>query len=256
MDQPLVLHQTIEPSITLITLNRPEKRNALNIPLLQALQSMLENLRLDHKQRVIIVNGAGPVFCAGLDLLEAIHLESENESSSLLAQVLSSIYQMPQITISAVHGAALAGGAGLACACDYVVAAKGTRFGFPEVRRGLVAAQVTALLRRQLGERQLRELILFGESIEADKAKEMGLINRVVSSEDLMSAAIEAAKIAQKGAPGAIHQTKILIEALSTRGIEDDLDIAMEFHHEARHSVEAVEGIKAFMEKREPNWNQ
>jgi methylglutaconyl-CoA hydratase len=256
VEEPILIHQSIESSIVLVTLNRPQKRNALNIPLLHAFCALFEKLREDSSLRVIILQGTGPIFCAGLDLLEASQREHEKESSSLLAKVLPLIYQMPQITIAAVHGAAFGGGAGLACAFDYAIAAEGTLFGFPEVMRGLVAAQVNALLRRQLNERHIRELLLFGESFGADKAREIGLINCVVSKEKLLQNAIQAAKKALKGAPGAIHQTKILIEALSTRSIEDDLDLAMDFHQAARQSAEAKEGISSFLEKRQPSWTQ
>jgi methylglutaconyl-CoA hydratase len=256
MNESLLLHQVIEPSVTLLTLNRPEKRNALNIPLLQALNTALEDIKLDKNQRVVILSASGSVFCAGLDLSEASQIETEKESATLLAHVFSSIAQMPQIMICAVQGAALAGGAGLACVFDYVLAVQEARFGFPEVRRGLVAAQVTAILRRQLKERQIRELLLFGESISSEEALKIGLINRVVGKEELLARALEIAKLAMQGAPGAIQQTKTLIDALSLRSMEDDLEITMEFHHAARHSDEAQEGMHAFLEKRKPSWDR
>lgn len=250
---PLILKQQLEPSISLLTLNRPEKRNALNIPLLEALVSELESLR--STQRAIIINGAGPVFCSGLDLSESTQLVKEETSANLLAKLYTTIYEMPSLTIGAVHGAALGGGIGLACACDYVFAAPNTRFGFPEVQRGLVPAQVAGILRRQVSQRKMRELLLFGDNIEADEALRIGLINQIVAPEDLLNAAVKIAKQGLKGAPQAIHRTKVLMEALSIRGIEDDLDIAMDFHHKARHSGEAREGIQAFLEKRKPAWD-
>lgn len=255
MNEPVLHYHLIEPSVALLTLNRPEKRNALNIPVLEALNKTLEKIKSDINQRVIILNALGSVFCAGLDLEEASRVETEKESAALLAKLFSSIAQMPQIMICVVQGAALAGGAGLACAFDYVIAAQGARFGFPEVRRGLVAAQVTAILRRQLKERQLRELLLFGESIDAQEALKIGLINCIVPEEELMSKALGMARLALKGAPGAIQKTKTLIDALSLRSMEDDLEIALEFHHAARHSPEAKEGMCAFLEKRKPLWD-
>lgn len=256
MDQPLILQQAIEPSITLLTFNRPDKRNALNINLLKTFSTILENLRKDSDQRAIILNGSGPVFCAGLDLNEAGQLDYEKESAALIGHVLSTLYHMPQVTIAAVHGAALAGGAGMACACDFVIAADGTRFGFPEVRRGLVAAQVSTLLRRQMNEKQLRELLLLGEIVNETKALELNLINRIVTSHNLLNEAKKIAREALKGAPGAIKETKRLIEELSPRSLAEDLAIAMKFHHAARISKEAQEGIKAFLEKRDPVWSK
>ena len=256
MDQSLILQQTIETSVILLTLNRADKRNALNIPLLKLLSTILETLRKDANLRVVIINGEGPVFCAGMDLEEAGQPEHEKESAALIGHVLTQLYHLPQVTIAAVHGAALAGGAGLACACDFILAADGTRFGFPEVRRGLVAAQVAALLRRQLNERQLRELLLVGEISDARKALELGLINRIVASPFLLTDAKKIAKEVLKGAPGAIRETKRLIEELSPKSLSEDLAIAMNFHHAARLSKEAQEGIQAFLEKRDPAWTK
>jgi methylglutaconyl-CoA hydratase len=149
----------------------------------------------------------------------------------------------------------MGGGVGLLAACDLVVAADDLRVGFPEVRRGLVAALVTALLRRQLSDRVLRELVLLGRTITAAEALSVGLANRVVPPDRLMDEAASLATQAVRGAPGAIARTKRLLDDLAARPIVDELGRALQYHLEARDAAEAAEGIAAFLEKREPRWD-
>jgi methylglutaconyl-CoA hydratase len=172
----------------------------------------------------------------------------------MVAKVLLALSQTPLVTIAAIHGAAVAGGAGIMSACDFVVAAEKTKIGYPEVRRGLVAGLVMAFLRRQTGERNMRELLLGSELIDADRAKQIGLINRVVSQENLMSEAQKFADSVLQGAPGALAQTKGLIEEFWWRSVKEDIYLALKYHMQARESDEAREGIAAFNEKRKPNW--
>ena len=139
-------------------------------------------------------------------------------------------------------------------ACDFVVAAARTKIGYPEVRRGLVAGLIMTFLRRQIGERNMRELLLGSELIDAERAREMGLVNRVVARDDLMSEALKFAESVLQGAPGAVKQTKRLIDELWWRSVKQDIDLALKYHMEARESAEAREGIAAFNEKRKPNW--
>ena len=139
-------------------------------------------------------------------------------------------------------------------ACDFVIAAERTKIGYPEVRRGLVAGLVMTFLRRQVGERNMRELLLGSELIDAERAREIGLVNRVVAEKDLMSEAQKFAASALQGAPSALAQTKRLIEELCWRLVKDDIDLALKYHMQARESSEAREGIAAFNEKRNPNW--
>lgn len=246
MTAPLVLVNRDHPSVTILTLNRPEKRNALNIALLEELCRLFEETEKLAGQRIAIIAGAGSIFCAGLDLKEAVASELVEQSAALLARLLSALYSSSLVTIAAVQGAAIAGGAGLASACDFIIAAKGTQFGYPEVRRGLVAAQVAVLLQRQLPMRKVRELLLLGESIDAEEALEIGLINCVAASEQLIDKALEIASVALKGAPQAIVETKRLLTALESVPLADQLKIAMETHHRARLSSEAKEGVAAF----------
>src|ERR1041384_8317030 len=187
---PTVLIEKQTPQITVLTLNRPERRNALTIELLSELNAAIKMASDQLQQRVIILRGAGAAFCTGLDLKEAADTTKAHATAEMVANMLVAISQTRLITIAAVHGAAVAGGAGIMSACDFVVAAENTRIGYPETRRGLVAGLVMTFLRRQLRERDIRELLLGGELIDAQRALEMGLINRVVRDDEVMNEAL------------------------------------------------------------------
>src|SRR5438270_5429670 len=251
---PVVLIEKQSPQITVITLNRPERRNALTVELLTELCAAIKVASDEPQKRAVILCGAGAAFCTGLDLKEAADQTKAHATAELVANTLIAISQTHLVTIAAVHGAAVAGGAGIMSACDFVVAAEGTKIGYPEVRRGLVAGLVMTFLRRQTGERNMSELLLGSELIDAEGAKEIGLVNRVVSRENLMSEAQKFADSVLQGAPGALAQTKRLIEELWWRSVKEDVDLALKYHMQARESSEASEGIAAFNEKRPPNW--
>src|SRR6476660_4257348 len=251
---PFVLVDKESPQISVVTLNRPERRNALTLELLTELCVAI-NVASEHsEQRVLILRGAGAAFCTGLDLKEAADQTKAHATAEMVAKALVALSQTRLVTIAAVHGAAVAGGAGLMSACDYVVAAEGTKIGYPEVRRGLVAGLVMTFLRRQVRERDIRELLFGGEIIDAQRAKEIGLVNRVVRPAEVMREAQKFADSVLEGAPGAVTQTKRLIEELWSSRVTDDVDIALKYHMEARESAEAREGIAAFNEKRPPKW--
>jgi methylglutaconyl-CoA hydratase len=251
---PVVLVEKQTPQITLITLNRPERRNALTIELLTELTAAIETASADQNQRILILRGAGKAFCTGLDLQEAAVTEKAHASAEMVARTLLVLAQTRLITIATVHGAAVAGGAGIMSACDFVIAAERTKFGYPEVRRGLVAGLVMTFLRRQLRERDLRELLLASELIDAARAREIGLINRVVPASELEAEAQKIAASVLQGAPDAITNSKRLIEELWSSSVADDVALALRHHMEARESDEAKEGIAAFLEKRPPKW--
>ena len=248
---PAVLVEKKDPHITIVTLNRPERRNALTIELLMELTAAIEAAAADVNQRVLILRGAGLAFSTGLDLkaTSPVHATAE-----MVAKTLIALSQTRLITIAVVHGAAVAGGAGLMSACDFVIAAEGTKIGYPEVRRGLVAGLVMTFLRRQVGERNMRELLFGSELIDAERAREIGLVNRVVVQNDLMSKAQKFADSVLQGAPGALAQTKKLIEELWSSSVQEDVELALKYHLQARESEEAREGIAAFNEKRKAKW--
>src|SRR5499427_7697388 len=186
---PVILIEKHTPQVTIVTLNRPERRNALTIELLSELSAAIKIASDEQQERVLILRGAGAAFCTGLDLKAAADQTKAHATAEMVAKTLIAIAETRLVTIAAVHGAAVAGGAGIMTACDYVVAAEKTKIGYPEVRRGLVAGLVMTFLRRQVGERNMRELLLGSELIDADYAREIGLVNRVVAEKDLMSEA-------------------------------------------------------------------
>ncbi len=251
---PVVLIEKQTPQITVLTLNRPERRNALTIDLLTELTAEIEVASADEQQRVVILRGAGAAFCTGLDLKEAADSKKAHATAEMVAKTLITLSQTRLITIAAVHGAAVAGGAGIISACDFVVAAERTKIGYPEVRRGLVAGLVMTFLRRQVGERKMRELLFGSELIDAERAREIGLVNCVVAQNELMNKAQKFADSVLQGAPGALTQTKKLIEELWSSSVKEDVDLALKYHLQARESEEAREGIAAFNEKRAPKW--
>ena len=251
---PVVLIEKQTPQIRTIVLNRPERRNALTLDLLNELSAAVKVASDQPEERVLILRGAGAAFCTGLDLREAANHTKAHATAEMVARTLVTLSRTRLITIAAVHGAAVAGGAGIMSACDFVVAAERTKIGYPEVRRGLVAGLVMTFLRRQVGERNMRELLLGSELIDAERAKEIGLVNRVVAKDDLMNEAQKFAQSVLQAAPGALTQTKRLIEELWWRSVQDDVDLALKYHLQARESSEAREGIAAFNEKRPPTW--
>lgn len=253
---PVILVEKETPQISIVTLNRPERRNALTIELLTELCVAINAASEQPEQRVLILRGAGAAFCTGLDLKEAADTTKAHATAKMVANTLVTISQTRLVTVAAVHGAAVAGGAGIMSACDFVVAAEKTKIGYPEVRRGLVAGLVMTFLRRQVGERNMRELLFSGELIDAARAKEIGLVNRVVAGGDLMSEAQKFAASVLQGAPGALAQTKRLVDELWWQSVKGDVDLALKYHMQARESDEAREGIAAFNEKRKPGWTE
>jgi methylglutaconyl-CoA hydratase len=251
---PNVLVEEKDQRVTMVTLNRPERRNALTIELLMELTDAIDAASVDPEKRILVLRGAGKAFCAGLDLQETTVTERAHRSAEMVAKTLLAISQTRLITIAQVHGAAVAGGAGLMSACDFVVAAERTKIGYPETRRGLVAGLVLTFLRRQLRERHIRELLFTAELITAERAKEIGLVNRVVPPGDLENETAKLIDAIRQNAPGALANTKRLIEELWSSSVQEDVDHALRFHMEARESAEAKEGIAAFLEKRSPNW--
>ena len=250
---PVVLIEKQTPQITVLTLNRPERRNALTIELMGDLATAIENAAADPAQRIVILRGAGKAFCTGLDLGEAVKHEPR-ETAEMVARMLLALAETRLVTIAMVHGAAVAGGAGVMSACDFVIASDHTKIGYPEVRRGLVASLVMTFLRRQLRERDLRELLLASELISAQRAREMGLVNRVVPPADLETEVQKTVASVLQGAPGALANSKRLLEQLWATSVREDIEHALSNHLDARESAEAIEGIAAFNEKRPPKW--
>src|ERR1043166_3939913 len=240
---PVVLVEKESPRITVVTLNRPERRNALTLELLTELCAAIKVASQQPEQRILILRGAGAAFCTGLDLKEAADTTKAHATAKMVANTLISISQTRLVTIAAVHGAAVAGGAGIMSACDLVVAAEKTKIGYPEVRRGLVAGLVMTFLRRQVGERNMRELLYTAELIDAAGAKEIGLVNRVVAPEEVMNEVQKFAVSVLQGAPGALAQTKRLVEDLWWHSVKEDVDLALKYHMQARERDESRKAL-------------
>jgi methylglutaconyl-CoA hydratase len=245
--------------VVVLTLNRPERRNALGSELIDQLSDALGHADHEPGVRAVVITGAGPAFCAGMDLKEIVDPaeipeaeKSAVERAQAIADLLSQVHQMSKPTIAALNGDALAGGAGLATACDFVIAAESARLGYPEVRRGLVAAMVMHDLVRQVGERRARWLLLTGMPIGAVEAERWGLVNRVVPANSCLDEAIDLGHALVGSAPRAIETTKRLIAEAS--GGPPDLRGAAAITAQAQVSEDAREGIRAFLEKRPTEW--
>lgn len=251
-----ILEQIPSKGIVVLTFNRPERRNALSIAMMRSLVERLEELGQHRQVRVAILRGAGPVFCAGLDLAEASNPDLVQDSAQCVADTLRTLRYSPLVTIAAVHGGAYAGGAGVVAACDMAVGADDLQIGFPEARRGLLPALITDVLQTKVREGDLAELFLVGNPIDAIRAQQIGLLQRLAPSDRVLDVAMELARGILAGGPQAIIDTKELLhrafDSSKPSGHTDHSSI--EDHLKARNSAEAREGLKAFLEKRPPSW--
>ncbi|MBB6096627.1 methylglutaconyl-CoA hydratase [Deinobacterium chartae] len=245
--------------VALVTLNRPEQRNALSAALITELLAAFDDLEADPAVRAVVLTGAGGVFSSGADLraLQAMGSASSEEKkrdSALLARLLQRIYTSPKPVVAALEGAAVAGGAGLASVCDVVVAGESTRIGYTEVRLGFVAAIVSVFLLRMVGEKAARELLLTGKLFPASRALEMGLISRVVPDGTALECALEVAGEIVHNSPTGLATTKELLAHLPGMGLEEGLRYAVSANAWTRTTDDLQEGVAAFFEKRSPRW--
>jgi methylglutaconyl-CoA hydratase len=246
-------------AVSTITLNRPDKRNAISAAMIADLQSALDIIEVDHCTRVVIMTGAGKAFCAGMDLemLAAIAQQSpaENqEDSRRIAHMLRRIWSFPRPMIAAVNGAAYAGGCGIATLCDFTLAAPEAKFGYTEVKIGFLPAIVSVFLTRQIGEKRSRDLLLTGRILDAQQARELGLVNEVVPSEHLMKRANELALELIAASPSSITRAKALLTSSAAAGIDHDLQRAIVENARIRCTADFKEGVASFLEKRKPVW--
>ncbi|MCA8916909.1 MAG: enoyl-CoA hydratase/isomerase family protein [Planctomycetes bacterium] len=253
------IEQDDELGLATIALNRPDKRNALSAELIKALRAELKTLRHNDAVRSVFIKGNGPAFCAGADLEEIQALQhavvADNQRNShQLREFFVDLYSFPKPTCAVVHGAALAGGCGLATCCDFVIATRDATFGYPEVKIGFIPAIVMVLLTHQIGERAARDLCLSGRTIDAEEAHRLGLVSQVVVQADLDGAVHKLAKDVRKNAPQAMATVKRMFWRLHGMSMEDGLVWASDMNAMARSTDECKEGIAAFLEKRKPNW--
>jgi methylglutaconyl-CoA hydratase len=260
MSADLVLYEIRAPAAVL-TLNRPDRRNALSRGLIQALIAAFTRVRDDAAARCVIVTGAGSAFCAGMDLAELQESLAAGAGPSpvwddalRLANLYDLIYTLPKPTVVAINGVAVAGGAGLVTVCDLAVSVPEAKFGYPEVRRGLVAAMVMPHLLRHVGERLARYLLLTGELIDANEAQQAGLINQVVPAVQLLERGMELARSLAEGGPNALASTKELLRRFSHQALS--VAEAAQASAAPRITEECRQGLEAFFAKRPVPWVQ
>ena len=244
--------------IATITLNRPDKRNAISATMIAELQTALDEIEMSHA-RVAILTGAGKAFCSGMDLemLAAISQQSpaENQDDSRrMAKMFRRIWSFPRALIAAVNGAALAGGCGIATLSDFTLAVPEARFGYTEVKIGFLPALVSVFLIRQIGEKRTRDLLLTGRILEATEAKEMGLINEIVPAENLLARARELAELLIAASPASLSRAKRLMTSAAAAAVDHDLERAILENARIRCTPDFKEGLASFLEKRKPVW--
>jgi methylglutaconyl-CoA hydratase len=245
-------------SIRTITLHRPERRNAMTPEMQMELISALEDAA-SSSCRVLVLAGAGDAFCSGLDLsaLQAMRDKSAAEhraDAERIARLFLALYEFPIPTIAAVHGPAIAGGAGLAFICDFTLATPAASFGFTEVRIGFVPALVSAFLALQIGEKRGRDLLLTGRLFDAEEAYRLGLVNEVVAPEKLNERVQGLADVLTANSPQSLKATKLLLAQQNKTWIDAAVAQALEANAASRETADFREGITAFLEKRKPVW--
>jgi len=245
---------SIDGAVARVTLNRPDKRNALNDAVIAGLKEALRQAASDERVRVIVISGAGKDFCSGADLsalqkIAGASVSENSEDARSLLELFLLIRQIPVPVVAAVTGRALAGGCGLASACDLVLASASARFGYPEVKIGFVPAMVMAILRRNVSEKRAFELMTRGEEISAQEAKESGLINQVFSDEtfaaDVNTYVAKFAGLSKQ----AIALTKGLLYQIDGLAFNEALETGADVNVIARMSDDCQKGIAKFLKK-------
>jgi methylglutaconyl-CoA hydratase len=252
----LVAHDS---SIATITLNRPDKRNAISYEVIEEFLAALDEVA-NSSARVLILTGAGNAFCSGMDLddLKALVGRSPEQSlkdSEIMARLFRSLYDFPRPTIAAVNGAAIAGGCGVATLCDFTLAVPEAKFGYTEVRIGFIPAIVSTFLLRQVGEKHARDLLLTGRIIGTEEAYRVGLINEIVPAEKLIERARQLASQLMENSPASLVCTKRLLSDHARVQLDTQIQAAVRENAAIRATKDFREGISSFLEKRKPQWS-
>lgn len=245
--------------VATITLTRPEKRNAISVQMIEDLLEALGEAE-SSSARVVILTGAGNAFCAGMDIEELRAIASRSheqhlEESQRTARMFFRLYRFPKPLIAAVNGPAIAGGCGIATLADFTLAVPEAKFGYTEVKIGFIPALVSVFLRRQIGEKGMRDLLLTGRIISAAEALQMGLITEVVPGEKLLARAREIATTLISSSPTSLARTKRLLLQFDEKSIEEEIDLAVRENAAIRSTPDFREGVTSFLEKRPPKWS-
>ena len=248
----------LDGEIGTITLNRPDKRNAISPAMIDDLLDALDEAERGPA-RVVILTGAGKAFCAGMDLEALRELASQTHEQHVadaerMGKMFHRVYSFPKPLIAAVNGAAIAGGTGLATLADFTLAVPEAKFGYTEARIGFLPAVVSVFLLRQVGEKITRELLLTGKIFDAAEAHRLGLVTQLVPQEKLMETARELAQSLIASSPTSLRLTKRIILRWNEKEIERDLAIAIRESAEIRRTADFREGLASFLEKRKPEW--
>lgn len=251
--------QTERGRVATVFLNDPERRNPLSPEMVGGLLEALEALEADPGVRVVVLTGKGRAFSAGADLaflekVTELGAEENYRHSLSLMRLFHRLYTFPKPTVAAVNGPAVAGGAGLALASDLVVMDEEAQMGFTEVRIGFVAALVSVLLTRAVGEKVAKDLLLTGGLLRAEEAKALGLVNRLAAPGKALEEARALAEEVAANAPTSLRLTKELLLALPGMGLEEGFRLAALANAWVRETGDLKEGIRAFFERRKPRF--
>ena len=252
------LQLAYEGKVAILTLNRPEKRNAISFELIDDLLCALDEVA-NSEAIILILTGAGKAFCSGMDLENLKALlgrtpEQNLQDSETMVRMFRALYESPKVTMAAVNGAAIAGGTGLALLCDFTIAIPESKFGYTEVRIGFVPAIVSTFLLRQVPEKQARDLLLTGRTFDSAEASRLGLISEVVAPEKLMQRARELAAQLLENSAASLLATKRLLNQHARAQIDAQIGEAVRENASIRRTADFREGITAFLEKRKPIW--
>jgi methylglutaconyl-CoA hydratase len=250
----------VRDRIGFITLNRPEKRNALNEELITNLSSAFARASKDASVRAIILRANGDAFCSGADLgyLQQLQNFSFNDNladSTRLKELFLQIYTLNKVVIAQVEGHAIAGGCGLATVCDFVFSVPEAKFGYTEVRIGFIPAIVMVFLIRKIGDQRARQLLLSGDLVTADQAAGLGLISKIADKGTIRNDVLEfAGKLIRSNARQAIATTKQMMAEVQSMPLTQALDYAARMNAEARGTDDCKTGIARFLNKQTPEW--
>jgi methylglutaconyl-CoA hydratase len=247
-----------EASVATITLNRPDKRNAISTQMIEELLAALNEIEATQA-RAVIITGAGNAFCSGMDLdgLRGLAQQSpakNMEDSQRMAKMFRRLWSYPRPLIAAVNGAAIAGGCGIATLCDFTLAVPEAKFGYTEVRIGFIPAIVSVFLVRQIGDKRARDLLLTGRILSAEEAKQIGLVTHIVEPNLLVTTARMLAASLVESSPTSIERTKRLLCDSAAEEVDRALARAVTENASIRSTADFREGLSSFLEKRRPTW--